>query len=174
MRKYKILGVSMGWEERKGLDVFLQLHEKLKEDFQIILVGTDEKVNTILPKDIVSIPKTNNQIELSKLYSEADLVVNPSREDNYPTVNIEANCCGTAVIGFDIGGVAETIFEGMGQVVPLNDIDEMIFAIHKWKCIKISEKTIRKCREHNSNKRMVEEYTSLYKRIVGMDNENKN
>ena len=41
----------------------------------------------------------------------ADVFVNPTREDNYPTVNLEAQACGTFVITYDTGGCKETLAE---------------------------------------------------------------
>lgn len=55
------------------------------------------------------IGKLSNARELAVVYSVADVFVNPTYEDNYPTVNLEAAACGTTVITYDIGGCRETI-----------------------------------------------------------------
>lgn len=55
------------------------------------------------------IGKLSNARELAAVYSVADVFVNPTYEDNYPTVNLEAAACGTTVITYDIGGCRETI-----------------------------------------------------------------
>lgn len=47
--------------------------------------------------------------ELAAIYTMADVFVNPTREDNYPTVNLEACACGTPVITYDVGGCRETV-----------------------------------------------------------------
>lgn len=59
--------------------------------------------------NIVCIPTTNNPQELAEIYTAAHWFVNPTHEDNYPTVNLEARACGTQVITYDIGGSAETL-----------------------------------------------------------------
>ena len=46
-KKYVILGVAFEWEERKGLDVFIDLAKCLNEEYQIILVGTDDRVDKL-------------------------------------------------------------------------------------------------------------------------------
>ena len=56
------------------------------------------------------VERTDNVQELAGLYSIADYLFNPTREDNYPTVNLEAEACGTPVITYDIGGCRETIY----------------------------------------------------------------
>lgn len=58
---------------------------------------------------IVCIPSTNSARELAQIYTAADLFVNPTHEDNYPTVNLEAQACGTKVVTYDTGGCRETL-----------------------------------------------------------------
>ena len=124
--EYILLGVAFGWEERKGLDVFMDLAGRLPEKYKIVLVGTDEVVDKILPKNIISIRRTNSQRELAEIYSAADLFVNPTREENFPTVNIEALACGTPVITFNTGGSPEIIDSSCGCVVKSNSVTELL------------------------------------------------
>ena len=58
---------------------------------------------------IYAIPKTTSKDELAMIYSMADIFVNPTHEDTYPTTNLEAQACGTWVITYDVGGAAETL-----------------------------------------------------------------
>ena len=124
--KAVLLGVAFGWGDRKGLDVFVDLAHRLDRDrYQLVLVGTDESVDALLPDNIISIHKTQSQRELAEIYTAADLFVNPTREDNYPTVNMESVACGTPVLTFRTGGSPEMVGEGVGAVVPCNDNDSL-------------------------------------------------
>ena len=123
--KYILLGVAFGWGMRKGLDVFCELAKRLDEKFQIVLVGTDENVDKQLPENIISIHRTQNQKELAGIYTAADLFVNPTREEVFGLVNIEANACGTPVLTFNTGGSPECIDKNSGVVVDCDDIDAM-------------------------------------------------
>lgn len=121
--KYIILGVAFGWGKRKGLDIFIELSKRLDNSYQIVLVGTDDNVDKELPQKIISIHRTQNQNELAEIYTAADLFVNPTREENYPTVNMEAIACGTPVVTFNTGGSPEMLDSTCGTVVKKNDID---------------------------------------------------
>ena len=124
--KFVLLGVAFGWGKRKGLDVFVELSRRLdSEKYQIVLVGTDDAVDKTLPENILSIHRTQNQQELAEVYTAADLFVNPTREENYPTVNMEAIACGTPVLTFRTGGSPEIVDEDTGAVVDCDDVDAM-------------------------------------------------
>ncbi len=123
--KYVLLGVASAWNDKKGLDVFVELSKRLPSEYQIVLVGTDSFVDRQLPDNIISIHRTHNKVELAEIYSAADLLVQPTREDTYPTVNIEALACGTPVLTFKTGGSPEIADDTCGYVVDVDDISAM-------------------------------------------------
>lgn len=124
-----VLGVALGWGVRKGLDVFVGLARRLPDEYQIVLVGTDDKVDKQLPEKIISIHRTQNQTELAQIYTTADVFVNPTREEVLGMTNIEANACGTPVITFRTGGSPECIDETSGVVVDCDDVDTLVDTI---------------------------------------------
>lgn len=165
--KFIVLGVAFGWGYRKGLDVFIELSKRLSEKYQIVLVGTDDKIDEQLPDNIISIHRTENQIELAKIYTAADIFVNPTREEVLGLVNIEALACGTSVITFNIGGSPECIDKSCGSVIDYNNIE------------KFEEEIIRVCEQNpydldscidraklfDMNNKF-NEYLDLYKKIL--------
>ncbi len=120
-----VLGVAASWGKRKGLDVLIELANRLSEDYQIVLVGTNDNIDKQLPKNIISIHRTNNQKELAEIYSAADVFANPTREEVFGLVNSEALACGTPVVTFKTGGSTEVADETCGSVVECNDIDAL-------------------------------------------------
>ena len=104
-----ILGVSSTWDEKKGLNDFLKLSEMLFADQVIVMIGLTKFQCKNLPPNIIGIEQTNNIQELVEIYSEADIFFNPTYEDTYPTVNLEAQVCGTPVVSYDTGGSKESI-----------------------------------------------------------------
>lgn len=159
-----VLGVASGWGYRKGLDVFVELSKCLPQDYQIVLVGTDEKVDKQLPDSIISIHRTQNQRELAEIYSMADVFVNPTREENYPTVNMEALACGTPVVTFKTGGSPEIIDSTCGSAVDVDDIDALQQEIRRAcvDCLYLREACIERAKGFDMYKRY-EEYVNLYK-----------
>lgn len=61
--------------------------------------------------------RTTNPAQLAAIYTDANVLFNPTLEDNYPTVNLEAEACGLPVITYDTGGCSETIGRVIGSRV---------------------------------------------------------
>ena len=162
-----ILGVAFGWSNRKGLDVFKQLAERLDSDkYRIVLVGTDERIDRELPANILSIHRTASQQELAELYTAADVLVNPTREDTFPTVNMEALACGTPVITFRSGGSPEIPDETCGTVVAVDDVDAMEREILRV-CTQTpysTEACLKRARQFDMDEKF-REYTELYEAL---------
>ena len=106
-----ILGVSSVWTESKGYYDFIELSKILDDDYKIVMVGLNDKQLKEIPSNIIGIKRTENQQELAGLYSTADIFFNPTYEDNYPSVNLEAIACKTPVITYDTGGSSESANE---------------------------------------------------------------
>lgn len=111
--KFVVLGVSSAWSDRKGLSDFLRLADDLDDSHVVVLIGLKQKqirrIRRHAEKQLVLLPKTDTRCELSKAYTAADVFFNPTKEDNYPTVNLESESCGTPVITYDVGGCRETL-----------------------------------------------------------------
>ena len=161
-----VLGVSFGWDRRKGFDVFLELAKRLPREYQIVLVGTDVKVDRQLPTNILSIHRTQNQRELAEIYSAADVFVNSTREEVLGLVNIEALACGTPGVTFRSGGSPECYDETCGSVVDCDDVDALEKEIIRICTEKpySQEACVRKAKEFDQNERF-KEYIDLYERI---------
>ncbi|AUS95177.1 glycosyl transferase [Clostridium thermosuccinogenes] len=129
--KFIILGVANIWDKRKGIKYFFELSSKLQSDEVIVLVGLTKKQKKELPSKIIGICRTNNVKELAEIYTAADVFVNPTLEDNFPTTNLESLACGTPVITFSTGGSVECIEQDTGFVVSKGKTDELLCKIKK-------------------------------------------
>jgi len=120
--KHIILGVANIWSSRKGFDDFIKLRTLLDSQIEIVLVGLTPRHIKNLPTGIRGICRTDSIEDLSSLYSAADVFVNPTWIDNFPTVNLEALACGTPVVTYDTGGSVESIDNETGRFVPKGDV----------------------------------------------------
>ena len=108
--RFMILGVASPWTERKGLADFVRLAGELdSEKYAVVLVGLSKNQVKEMPAGIVGLGRTDSSQKLAGIYSTADVFFNPTTEDNFPTVNLEAEACGTPVVTYDTGGCAETL-----------------------------------------------------------------
>ena len=162
-----VLGVSYQWNDAKGLDAFMTMASQLPDTYQIVLVGTDDAVDRQLPRRIRSIHRTTDQKELARLYAMADVLVNPTREDTFPTVNMEALACGTPVVTYATGGSGEIPDETSGIVVPRGDIAGLVDAVRRV-CEEnpfTAEDCMRRAAAFDKNDRY-EDYLRLYEEVM--------
>ena len=131
--KHIFLGVASIWSREKGLDDFIKMAKMLRSDEVIVLVGLKEKDKKSLPEGIIGISRTENVRHLAELYSAADAFLNPTWQDNYPTVNLEAIACGTPVVTYRTGGSIEVITEKTGKIVERGDVEAMLEAAREIK-----------------------------------------
>ena len=129
--KYVILGGANMWEKRKGYPYFLELAERLGKEYQVILIGLDKKKLKSLPPGVLGLARTESVEELAAYYSMADVYVNATLEDNFPTTNLEALACGTPVITFATGGSVESVDAACGKIVPKGDLEALLEAVRE-------------------------------------------
>jgi len=165
--KFIILGVAYDWGRRKGLDVFIELAKRLPKRYQIVLVGTNDNIDKLLPDNILSIHRTQNQQELAGIYTAADIFVNPTREETFGLVNIEALACGTPGVTFETGGSPECYDKSCGSIISKNDIDSLEQEIYR--IARVKPYRVEACTTFAKQFNMYDrynEYIDLYKSIL--------
>ncbi len=124
-----ILGVASTWDQRKGLNDFIQMSNYFLSEETIVLIGLNQQQLKSLPPNIVGIERTENVNELAALYSAADVFVNPTWQDNFPTTNLEALACGIPVVTYNTGGSPEAIDEATGFVIEKGNVQGLVAAV---------------------------------------------
>ena len=167
-RVFKIIAVSSVWYPNKGeLDIY-KLRTMLPEDeYEITMVGLSAEQAKNLPEGIRGIQRTQNVQELAQLYSEADVLINPTYEDNFPTVNIEALACGTPVITYRTGGSPEAVDDKTGMVIEQGNVMALANAVMQMKDTPLSSADCRKrAEEHFDKDKCFEKYIELYESLI--------
>lgn len=171
-RKKVVMGCSSIWNKDKGLNDFYKLSENLPEGIQIILVGLNAKQIKHIPKGIIGIQHTDSIEELAALYNIADVFVNPTYADTFPTVNIEAMACGTPVITYRTGGSPEAIDSKTGFVCDQGNVHELVNA-----CVNLIEHSFEMqsaCRsraeEYFNRDKCFQQYIDIYESVLNDNN----
>ena len=170
-RKKIVLGVAAVWDERKGLDDFYALAQRLpREEFAIIIVGKRMEAARELEENacqMVFVDSTQNALELAQLYSSAAVFVNPTYQDNYPTTNLEALACGTPVVTYRTGGSPEAVDEQTGRVVEQGDIESLEAAVQKLSSGNYAEACRQKAEQEFDNQKCFNPYIAIYNQLIG-------
>ena len=116
-----LLGVQSDWSKLKGLDDFIELSKVISDDYKIVLVGLNDKQLKEIPDNVIGIKRTDSAIQLAEIYTAADVYLNLSYAENYPTTNLEAQACGTPVVTYNVGGSPESAVE-YGMVIDKNNL----------------------------------------------------
>lgn len=162
--KKVILAVSAHYGERKGYKYYIELAKRLPKDYVMVMVGVSDEQKKTLPQNIIGITRTENQGELVKLYTAADVMVNLTLEDTFPTVNIEALACGTPVVTWRVGGSPEIVGKECGEVTDALDLDaiyEATLRVSNEK-EKYTDKCIKRAQNKYDKSKMIEAYMELY------------
>lgn len=124
-----LLYVANVVNERKGINSLLEIREKLSDDERLVIVGTDSRAQRLLESGkCICIKRTDSIQELAAYYNMANVFINPTLEDNFPTTNLEALACGTPVVTYRTGGSVESVDEKSGRIVEKEDAEGMLEA----------------------------------------------
>jgi len=153
-------------DSRKGGGYILDLARRLGgENAKIIIIGTSKPIGNC-HSNIIAIGRTENQLQLAEYYSLGDVFLITSEMENLPTVCLESLCCGTPVIGFDVGGTRETAPPPHGAFVPFGDMDALEKAVRGVLSGEMPLAAQEECakfgREHYDKNTMMERYLLLY------------
>ncbi|WP_086662394.1 glycosyltransferase [Lentzea kentuckyensis] len=116
---------------QKGQDLLLQAWPQVLEavpDAQLLIVGDGPMAETLRATSPKSVRWLGHSDTVAGFYTEADVVVLPSRAEGMALVPLEAMACGRSVVAFDVEGVSQSLADA-GEVVPRNDTKALAQAI---------------------------------------------
>ena len=161
-----LLSVASIWDERKGLKDLVSLSDKLSDDYVMVIVGLSKHQISRLPKGVIGITRTENIEELVSLYSRAHIFINPSLEESFSLVTVEALSCGCPCIVLDTSAVAELVNDDNGVVLHSHKPEDYLDAIKSIENRGYSRESVRATALKYDNKYMLEGYMRLYGEVL--------
>lgn len=139
--KTLMFGACDNREHRKGFDLLMGVWNRMRqhpplsallreERIRVLIVGTgtDELQTAGMPT--LHLGSVRNDSRMALIYSAADVLILPSREDNQPNILLEAMSCGTPVAAFAVGGIPEVVEDSVdGMLIPPFDLDAMAASV---------------------------------------------
>ena len=164
-----------GRDPRKGFDLLTAALEYLRGEIpglELVVFGQLAPRN---PPDLgFPIHYTghlHDDLSLRALYSAADAIVIPSRQDNLPNIGVEAHACATPVIAFNTGGLPDIVeHQRTGYLAKAFDTEDLASGI-KWLLTHCEIEKLRSQCEENAKLKFMSTsisrmYINLYKKIV--------
>ena len=161
-----LLSVASIWDERKGLKDLVALSDKLSDDYVMVIVGLSKQQINRLPKGVIGITRTENIDELVSLYSRANIFINPSLEESFSLVTVEALSCGCPCIVLDTSAVAELVNDDNGVVLHSHKPEDYLDAIKSIENRGYTRESVRATALKYDNKYMLEGYMRLYGEVL--------
>lgn len=155
---------------RKGFDLLTEALLNLVDIKVTVLAIGKGKVPDVGDFKILYLGEIKLPLEMAECYGTADVFILPSREDNLPNVMLESFACGTPLVGFSIGGIAEHTIENvtgiladeMTSVSLANTIEKFYQTKNNYKNL-----VVRKYAEENFNlKRQADSYIAVYEKVL--------
>jgi glycosyltransferase involved in cell wall biosynthesis len=121
----------------KGVDLLLEALARMEnQSARLELVGADPgqldlrgMIARLGLSDRVSIAGELELAELPARYAACSLLALPSRSEGLPCVVAEALLSGRPVVASDVGGVSEVVDDGVGRLVPSEDVARLSAAL---------------------------------------------
>ena len=157
-----LLGVASVWEKRKGLNVFLELSRLLSDDEIIVLIGLNDAQISKMPMNIIGIKRTENVQDIVNIYSISSAFINPSVEETFSLVTVEAMACGLPVVVCGMSAPKELINKKYGRVINKNDAANYYKAYKELIKNDIDSNEIVKYARKFDIQEMIKKYLELY------------
>lgn len=158
--------VTASFSSFKGGTYIIEL-AKMMPEIIFLIVGNQGNIGSH-PDNIIPMGRVENQIELAKYYSMADVTVLTSKQETFSMVCAESLACGTPVVGFKAGAPEVICLSEYSMFCEYGDVEgmkEAIFDVINGAKYRKKETIARLAQEKYSKDRMCSEYLEIYERL---------
>lgn len=153
----------------KGSGIFKKMLPFIYEDYELYVIGEDLNFN--LGAKVTYLPYQKSKKELSDLFNHVDIMVFPSKSENFPLTISSAIASGVCVLGSNIGGIPEQLMERNELLFNIDNPEEMTAKLTELlKNIKQTRKFGLELSEFALEKldkrKMYKEYFTLYAQLI--------
>ena len=167
--------------DKKGPEEVIKVGHHLK--MNVVLAGEvtevdyfEKKIRPHIDGVHVQLAQHENREHIIALYQNAKVAVVPTKwNEPFGLVPVEAMACGTPVVSYDRGGVAETIAEGTGFLVKEEEgVEGLVRRVKQILDLSpdqygtMCEKARQHVLDHFSVDTMVDGYENVYAKILGV------
>jgi glycosyltransferase involved in cell wall biosynthesis len=120
-----------GWSYLKDALNILYKDETLKKQIEIVIFGCNYNKPTAdnIPFTTHFLGKLTDEYSLVMVYNVIDVFVIPSLAENFPNTILESLSCNTPVVGFDVGGIPDTVNSSTGYLAEYKNADDLAYGI---------------------------------------------
>ncbi len=166
--KFLILALASKWLIPVNKKTFDFVSQNIPEDCVIVMLGCTESQKNGLPENVLPLEYIKDRDELRKVYSACDVFANCTREDTFPSINLEIQSCGTPVVTYRNTGAQETVDNKCGFSVENGnekDFYDAIMEIKKQGKSKFTEACQKWARSRFDRDENYIKYINLYKEM---------
>jgi glycosyltransferase involved in cell wall biosynthesis len=158
----------------KGFDLLLKALEHVadvRKDIHLAIFGESAPRDPLsLPFPVHYIGHLQDNVSLRLLYSAADVMIIPSRQDNLPNTGVESLACGTPVAAFDTCGLPDIVEHKLtGYLAKAFDPEDLAkgicWIVDNGRANNISRNARNKALQIFSAPLVAKQYFMLYKQI---------
>jgi glycosyltransferase, group 1 family len=164
-------------DDRKGFNLLINALKSLDiKNAEIIIFGSSKpKEENLIGNNINYVGHLHDDISLVSLYSSADVMIVPSKQESFGQTASEAMACGTPVVAFNTTGLKDIIDHKINGYLaePFNSEDlkngiEWILNNENYETL--SKNARKKIVSHFSEEVLIPKYIELYKEILAHKN----
>lgn len=168
--KFIVFGIAMSWNSQKGINLFHELADLLPDNCKIVLAGDDSSIQ-IKHSNVTYLGTIKDIDLLSKLYSMADVFVNPTIQETFGKTTAEAMACGTPVVAYNGTATPELVgLDGScGFLVDENDPKlycEKILKIQEHGQMAFGKAARQRAENMFSKENNIQAYLDVYKKLL--------